>query len=419
MGTTVGRIETEFVFRALSDEKAVCEVHGHGLEIRCHFDASDAQSLTFTHSEGNISDFAVGDEIRVFFYLKNNYHTFVSRITLVTSEKLVVEQPKGVYKNLQRKYERILPPEDVEISFSLKGRKVELNFPKSERFGQVDAPELSETFNPEKIHELAKEFRTKMNETVSVNTITMMRDRIPRTWEEKLIVRLGKSLWIPSTDEDFIVKDPSPEDRLITKPDLARLEQDAGVKPHVVSSKLGNILYEKSKKKIFSELYCPILYNEYVVGYIYIANMDDKRERISKELFDYVSQFGKVLCYSLVKNGYFKSETLGERKYEAPIIDISASGLLFTHPSGDLARDLFVHTDLDLTMRIQKRTISIGARIMRKFRDRESAFFGVLFMRIEPEDFRFLFEYLYKKPFEMKYEMSWEGGAPPPAVELW
>ncbi len=418
MGTQVGRIEKEFVFKALADEGIACEVHGHGKEIRCRFDSADDSEIRFIALEGGLQDLEPGDEIRVFFYLKNNYHTFSSKVSSVEGDTLVAGQPKGVYKNLQRKYERIKVPQDIEVSFSLKGRKIELNFPKSERYASVEPPELSETFDPRRIHELIKDFRAKVGPSVSTNSITMLRDRLPRSWEEKLVARMGKCLWIPSTEDDFPSKELYPEERVITKPELASLEEEAGVQPHVVASKLGNILYEKAKKGILSELYCPILYNEYVVGYIYLANTTEKRDRITRELFEYVWEYSKVLCYSLVENGYFKAESAGEKRYEAPIVDMSASGLLFAHPSGDLARELHIHADLELTIRIERRVISVVARIMRKFKDAENAYFGVLFMKMEPEDFRFLFEFLYGKPFQSKYEMSWEGGAPPPPVEL-
>jgi len=418
MGTPVGRIEKEFIFKTLIDEGIPCDVHGTATEAAFKFVSVDDSSCIFTALQDNPEEFTIGDEVRVFFYLKNNYHTFTTKIRVREGKSLTVDHPKGVYKNLQRKYERIKAPDDIEVTFSVKGKKIELNFPKSERFGQIDPPQLSETFDPRLIHDLVKGFRGKTANSISTNSINMFRDRLPRSWEEKLIVRLGKSLWIPSTEEDFPAKDPSIEEAVILKNELIEVEQEAGVQPSIVASKLGNILYEKSKAGIFSELYCPILYKEYVVGYIYLANSGERKERISSEIFDYTHQFAKVLCFSLVQHGYFKAEALGDRKYEAPIFDMSASGLLFAHPSGDLSKDLHVHADLDITIGLKRRGISIGARIMRKFKDAENTYFGILFMTMAPEDFRYLFEYLYGKPFHAKYEMSWEGGAPPPPVEL-
>ncbi|MGA2976375.1 MAG: PilZ domain-containing protein [Spirochaetia bacterium] len=418
MGTEVGRIEKEFVFKSLVDDRVPCDLHGSRKEYRCTFSGVGADLLELSPVEGTLEGFTPGEEVRIFFYLKNNYHTFASRVLESSADKIVVQQPPGVYKNLQRKFERVKLQGSLDVSFNLQGTKVELNFPKSDRFSPVEPPEEDVTFDPRRIQEGVKTFRIKAETMASDNKIVMLRDKMPRSWEEKTIVRLGKSLWIPSTSDDFPIRDPFPDERVITKGELIKMEEEAGAQPYVITSKLGNILYEKTKKDIVSELWCPVLYNEYVVGYVHVWNTGARRERISRELMEYVQQFAKVLCYSLVTNGYFKVENSTERRYEAPIIDMSASGLLFAHTSTELVKELLVHTDLELTVRFEKHTMAVGSRIMRKFRDAENTYFGVLFLRIEQEDFHYLFQYLYGKPFDPSQEATWEGGAPPPPLDM-
>jgi len=418
MGTEVGRIEKEFVFKSLVDDNAACDLHGSRKEFHCRFSGVTDDRLELRPVEGKLDGFAVGDDIRVFFYLKNNYHTFASRVLEATPDHVIVTHPPGVYKNLQRKFERVRLQGSIDVTFSLHGSKVELNFPKSEHFTPVQPPEEDTTFDPRRIQEVVKTFRMEMESKASDNKIVMLRDKMPRSWEEKTIVRTGKCLWIPSTADDFPVRDPFPDERVVTKGELIKLEEEEGVQPYVITSKLGNILYEKTKKEIVAELWCPMLYNEYVVGYIHVWNTAARRERISRDLMEYVQQFAKILCFSLVTNGYFKVENSTERRYEAPIIDMSASGLLFAHTAADLIKELLVHTDLELTVKTDRRTILVGGRIMRKFKDAENSYFGVLFLKIEEEDFRFLFEYLYGKPFDASMEGTWEGGAPPPPLEI-
>ena len=418
MGTEVGRIEKEFVFKSLVDDQVPCDLHASRMEFPCRFSGIAENRLEMTPLEGKLEGLATGDEVRVFFYLKNNYHTFATRVLEVDPDRVVVQQPPGVYKNLQRKYERVRLQGSIDVSFSLHGTKVELNFPKSDRFSPVEPPEKDVTFDPRRIQEVVRTFRAKMETLTTDNKIVMLRDRMPRSWEEKTIVRLGKSLWIPSTAEDFPSRDPFPDERVITKSELIALEEEAGSAAYVVTSKLGNLLYEKTKKEIVSELWCPVLYNEYVVGYVHVWNTAARRERISRDLIEFVQQFAKVLCYSLVTNGYFKVENSTERRYEAPIIDLSASGLLFAHTSAELVKELLVHTDLDLTIRLDTRTMPVGGRIMRKFRDAESTYFGVLFLKLEQEDFQFLFHFLYGKEFDPSLEGRWEGGAPPPPLDM-
>ena len=246
MGTQVGRIEKEFVFKTLVDEKVPCDVHGSQREIACRFSASSEDRVEMSPVEGRVEGVSPGEEVRVFFYLKNNYHTFSTRVLEVAPDRIVVQDPRGVYKNLQRKFERVKPRGAIEVSFSLHGTKVELNFPKSDRFSAVPPPEADGTFDPRRIKEVVKAFRDRMKSLATDNKIVMLRDRLPRLWEEKTIIRLGKSLWIPWTAEDFPARDPFPDERVVTKSELVALEEEAGSAAYLVNSKLGNILYENS-----------------------------------------------------------------------------------------------------------------------------------------------------------------------------
>jgi hypothetical protein len=418
MGTPVGRIEKEFVFKSLVDEGASADLHSRKKEARVVFAGIGDGRLDLKPAQGDFAGFEKGEEVRIFFYLKNNYHTFNSRILEVKPERIAIMDPNGIYKNLQRKYERVKPERDIEVWFSIKGKKVELNFPKTEHFSSVEPPKAVLEKNPERIQELITGFRERLAPHVSQNTIPMLRDRLPRTFEEKVLVRMGRSLWIPSTEEDWPQRDPFPEERIVTKGDLIKLEEEEGLAPYLVTSKLGNILFEKTRADIFSELFCPLIYFEYLVGYIHLVNTGDKRERISKDIVEQSHQFARILCWSLMQHGYFKSETNQERRFEAPILDLSASGILFAHPSTDLGKEILVHTDMDMTFRIGRRSFVVGTRIMRKFKDSQTTYFGAQFMRMTPEDFRLLFESLYGKPFTEEMGTLWEGGAPPPELVL-
>ena len=92
--------------------------------------------------------------------------------------------------------------------------------------------------------------------------------------------------------------------------------------------------------------------------------------------------------------------------------------MLFAHSRQDLSKDLLVHTDISLHLTAKGRKIHVGARIIRKFKDTDWLYVGLQFMEIAPEDFRFLFELIYGKPFQDEYEDRWEGGIPPPALTL-
>ncbi len=418
MGVRVGRIVKEYVFKSLQGQEGRIELRGNKKRLGARFLKVNGGGIVLEPIEGDLAAFSAGEPVRAFFSCQNNYYTFESAIVELSLQRLLLKDPEGVYKNPQRKYERIQLQEPAEVTFTLRGEKVELGFPRFDGFAAMEEPRLSEQFDARSIQGLLGDFRSRISRHAQTNHILMMRGRVPTRYEEKVLAATGRIFWIPSVEEDFPLRDPFPEERIVTKRDLVRFEESLRTPPQLISSKLGNLLFEKQQKGIYSEVYCPVLYNEYLVGYIHLANAEGRRERIGKDVVAFVYQFAQVLAHSLKANGYFSAGNAGEQRYKARIIDISAAGLLFLHPRVQPVDDLAVHTDLDLVLHLNQRKITIGSCVRRKFQDNEFAYFGIQFMKIDPEDFRFLFELLYGKPFRLEEEGLWEGGAPPPKLEL-
>jgi hypothetical protein len=420
MGVRVGRIVKEFVFKSLIDHNVELQIHGQRKQLSGPVVDIEDDYLELEVRSGNPDFFDVGEDVQVYFLFQNNYHTFQSVIMEKKDNRFKIDHPKEVYKNPQRKNERVRMSERAEVFFTIRGQTVELNFPRSNRYVELN-PDVINTridFDYSSIKSLYKNFRDKTKGEVSDARIVMLRDRALDKYEEKVMATTGKMLWIPSTEEDFPTSDPYPDQRLITRRDLVKYEEALDRPPHVITSKLGNILYEKQKRQIHSELWCPILYDLYLVGYVYMCNREDRKEKISKDLFEYAYDFARVLGYSLQLTGYFITNNSMERRYEAPIIDISASGLLFAHPRSDLSNSLVIHTDIEITARFPERTMVIGSRVRRKFQDSERCYFGVQFLDISQEDLNFLYEKLYGRPYSLEEDNRWEGGTPPPPLDL-
>lgn len=420
MGVRVGRIVKEFVFKSLIDQNVELHIHGQRKTLSGPVVDSRDDYLELEVRSGNPDFFDVEEEVQVYFLFQNNYHTFQTVITAKRDGRIQIAHPQEVYKKPERKNERIRVSEKAEVFFTIKGQTVELNFPRANRYIEL-SPDVINTridLDYASIKNLYKNFREKTRDAVSEARIVMLRDRALDKYEEKVMAATGKMLWIPSTEEDFPINDPYPDQRLITRRDLVRYEEALDRPPHVITSKLGNILYEKQKRRIHSELFCPILYELYLVGYIYMCNREERKEKISKDLLEYAYDFARVLGYSLHLTGYFTSADSMESRYEAPIIDISASGLLFAHPRSDLSNNLVVHTDIEITVRFPERTMVIGSRVRRKFQDSERSYFGVQFLDINQEDLNFLYEKLYARPYSLEEDHRWEGGTPPPPLDL-
>jgi len=157
----------------------------------------------------------------------------------------------------------------------------------------------------------------------------------------------------------------------------------------------------KFNDKIYSDAWVPILFHEYVVGYIHIWINKEGRLPFDFTILDNLFQFSKVLAFSLKENGYFETGKIENEPFESKVLDISASGLLFACSHGfSIASLLLVDSELTVTIEAQARRINVIAKIVRRFKDKNAVYFGCRFMGMAPEDTRFLFEYLYGRQID-------------------
>ena len=410
MGVGVSRIEQEFILTAVQDKHIPMQIHGARQE-------SSGNVTLLSESDVEITldtplNASPDDRVRVFFSYFGHVMTFSSLVKRCSDEKVTLVYPSGIYKHLQRKYERVPAPSETTVSFQLESTKVELHFPKTESYDHVEEPVASQKFNPESISKLISAFRTSVAERCTENTITMFRGREPSSLEERTMVRTGRILYIASTQESFPESEESLGGQIITKDMMA-----AGGNGGGASIDLESYLAQKLEAGIYAEIYCPVLFHEYIVGYAYLVSRDPAKH-FDEELVRHVHEFARVLAYSLRINNYFEDMTAGPERFEPRIVDLSASGLLFAHDSSTLRETLVIYADLQLFLQIGDRRVQIASRVMRKYEDRNACYFGVQFLDMQPEDFRFLFDYVYGRKLTKEDSELWEGGAAPPPLEL-
>jgi hypothetical protein len=143
----------------------------------------------------------------------------------------------------------------------------------------------------------------------------------------------------------------------------------------------------------------PVLFQQYVIGYIHAWINKERMVSFDYETIDTLYQFAKILAHSLKMNGYFESGKLKNDPFEGRVIDISVSGLLFAYPNSPFTAALLPGSELSVKLATPKRTVNTTARIVRCYKDKVNMYLGCHFPDMEPEDIRFLFEYIYGKPF--------------------
>ncbi len=143
----------------------------------------------------------------------------------------------------------------------------------------------------------------------------------------------------------------------------------------------------------------PLLFQEYVIGYVYLVNTQVGRPPFDLPLLETFHQFAKILAYSLKVNGYFRNAPKKARDFSADVIDISAGGLLFSNASHDLSSSLLPGREMELSIKSRGRAVKVIAKDKRVYRDASRSYFGLEYSSFAPEDFRFLFECLYGRDF--------------------
>jgi hypothetical protein len=190
--------------------------------------------------------------------------------------------------------------------------------------------------------------------------------------------------------------DPYPKKRIITEDLFKRYLETTGVAQNYLEETYMRFLKNKLDEGIYSDAWIPILFHEYVIGYIRIWIENHSRLPFDYSVLDNVYQLAKVLAFSLKENGYFDHGKMINEAFDGNVLDISASGLLFACPlSSSLLTTLVLDSELTVTIEAPYRTISVIARIVRKFKDKNATYFGCRFMNMALEDTRFLFEHLY------------------------
>jgi c-di-GMP-binding flagellar brake protein YcgR len=114
------------------------------------------------------------------------------------------------------------------------------------------------------------------------------------------------------------------------------------------------------------------------------------------------------LSYSLKVNGYFQEKIdIVETEYDAPIIDISASGLLFVYNSEELEKELALFQKLSINFIMKEQKFIIESVIIRKFEENKRYYYGLQFKKINSKDLSLLHEYLYNRPFSPPGKYVW------------
>lgn len=323
----------------------------------------------------------------------------------VKESHFVGNMPEFLYKDLDRSYRRVSFPHDMEVKFALKEDQYLLPFPQVstvESLEETDAA-LEGTIEPN-IHDfngiLAAIDRWIKNFADGYRVV-LFKDETPLSFEEQLIAKNGKALFLPSMTEHLPSPNtsPYPEKHLITEEQFKEYLKSLGVNPTYFDKAIAHFFDSKKGGGILADLWIPLLFKNYIVGSLRVWIKKAEKVPLDYKVIAPLYRYAQSLVLALQEKGYFESHHIKDAFITATGIDISSSGIRFTYPHSSIATSMTLHSTVALKLLMPKRTINVNVQIVRSYKKRDTVFFGCRFLDITPEDMRFLFEYIYGTPF--------------------
>jgi hypothetical protein len=401
MATPIKRIEKDFLLKVLYDEKIPMMFLYNRSEYILTAE-KPAKAEMFLKADRPIEGLKARSRMELVFDYRGQVITFSINVSTVKDDHITAESPEYLYKNLVRSYSRVSNPPDISVQFSFSGERYFLSFPKVQEYERFDENNMIQDIDPKNFNGLVTQMAQWLKNYADNYKLTIFKDANFSLTEERIIAETGKALFIPLSKGQLPKADPYPKKRLITEEMFKRYLESTGVDEAYLSAALDRFLANKFEQGVLADAWVPLLFQEYVIGYVHVWADSKEKVPFHINLLDTLYQFTKVLSYSLKINGYFNAGLIKDKAFEGKVIDISASGLLFAFPHSRLSSSLLTDTELSLKLITSKRTINANAKIVRRYKDTSLGYYGCRFLDIVPEDMRFLFEYIYGKPFTAK-----------------
>jgi hypothetical protein len=399
MATPIKRIEKDFFLKVLYDENIPLKYYRNRLEYVLVVERPATAEL-YLKADRPVAGLKPKRKIELRFDYKGRKVSFSAEIISVQDDRIITKAPEYLYKDLDRSYSRVSLPPDLRILLLFLGERYSLAYPKITEFEPGKSlVELMKVVDPKNFSGLIAQMAVWIKGFADGYRLVIFKDVKPTTAEERLLAETGKTLYLPSTMGTFPVDDPFPKKRLITEDIFRYYLIGEGVPPSQLDEKISRFVSSKFDTGVFSDAWVPILFQEYVVGYIHLWINKKGRTPFSYDTIDTLYQFAEVLAFSLKENGYFDEGRIKNEPFQGDIIDISVSGILFAYPHSPMAASLLPNSELSVMIITPNRRISASARVVRRYTDKTLSYFGCRFLEMAPEDTRFIFEFIYGKPF--------------------
>lgn len=400
MATEIQGVEKDLILKTIFMEE---------IPIACMYNREEytlkIEKLTKTgflfKSNRTIEGLTEGKKIDLSVNYKGMAMVFLVEVSSISinDPHFVTTIPNFLYKNLDRSSPRVNFPADMQLKFSFLDDKYLLPF----AGGTEDTPLKKDDFLPDTDSKNCNDIITAMVAWIKTFAddykLVFFKDIKPLSLEEQIITQTGKTLFLPSSSSTFLESDPYPQKRLITQEIFRHYLEGLGVMPAYFDAAEDQFIKSKITNQVLSEAWVPLSFKGYIPGYIHVWIQTQEKPHLDYTVVERLHQYANSLVRALQEKGYFEAFCIKGKLIKAQGADISAGGLRFAYPQSYIAAVLLLDTELSVKLLIPKRTISVNAKIIRRYEEKSTTFLGCHFLDLLPEDIRFLYEYIYGKPF--------------------
>jgi hypothetical protein len=398
MATPVKNIEKELLLKVLFDEKIPVIYYKDRVEYVLLLKRPASEDMLFEVNQF-IERLKIKDRIDLTFEYRGKAVAFIAEVVQIREQEITCTIPDHFYKDLDRSYSRVSVPAHMQVNFTFLGDRYNLSFPKLPEYNTEDLGHIFQDDDIKNLSGLIDQMAAWIKTFASSYRLVLFKDAKPSNTEERIIAETGRALFLPSTREGFPHSDPFPRKQIITEDVFKRYLESTGIGLAFIDNACARFVKAKVDSGIFSDAWIPILFHEYVIGYVHIWIDAEDKPPFNYDIIHTLFQLTKVLAYSLKINGYFEKGKLKNDPFEGRVIDISASGLLFAYPvSSNISSVLKPDSRLTVKITTPERSITTEAKIVRRFKDKTIGYYGCRFDKIDAEDYDYLFEFIYGKP---------------------
>jgi hypothetical protein len=324
---------------------------------------------------------------------------FVVEVSSIANNLLVTTFPDLLYKNLDRAYPRVEFPGDMQVRFSFVQERYFLPFLGPQERSQPNEAETLSDPNLKTVNDITGHLSAWVRTAGAEYKLFLFKDAKPVTLEEQIIVKTGKTLFLPSTKEPLLETDPGTQKRVITKDLFLHYLESIGVLSSYFDTAIEQFIQSKTAKHICGDLWVPLCFKDYIAGYIHCWTTQEDKIPLPYTAVETLYGYANALVGALEEKGYFESFNLKNKFIPAQGIDISAGGVRFSYPKSYISDMLQLDSQIEAKLLTAKRTVTIKVKILRRYEEKNITYYGCHFLDMAPEDIRFLYEYIYGKPF--------------------